>query len=86
MKEKRYQIIKGRGIAFIDDKKVYVKGSELGYPLKTIERILEQNRLNVSRQNVLHQKQRTGKLTVNLQPFQTKMLLEITNQANYQML
>ena len=49
-----------------------MKGSELGYPLKTIERILEQNRLNVSRQNVLHQKQRMGKLTVNLQPFSNK--------------
>ena len=42
MKEKKYQVIKARGIAFIDEKKVYVKGSELGYSLKTIERILEE--------------------------------------------
>jgi len=44
MKEKGYQIIKGRGIAFTDNKKVYVKGSELNYSLQTIERILEKQR------------------------------------------
>ena len=57
MKEKKYQVIKARGIAFIDDKKVYVKGSELGYSLQTIERILEQNKLKLNRQNILQQKQ-----------------------------
>jgi hypothetical protein len=72
MKEKRYEVIKGRGIAFIDEKKVYVKGSDLGYPLRTIERILEQNRLNVSNQNMLYQRQLMGKLTMNLEPFSNK--------------
>lgn len=44
MKEKKYEVIKGRGIAFRDEKKVYVKGSELGYSLQKIQRILaEQN-------------------------------------------
>src|SRR4030095_4127485 len=43
MKEKGYQVIKGRGISFTDKKKVKVKGSELNYSLKTIERILEKN-------------------------------------------
>ena len=42
MKEKSYQVIKGRGITFIDDKKVYVKGSEIGFSLQTIERIIAQ--------------------------------------------
>lgn len=37
-----YQIIKGRGITFIDDKKVKVKGSDLGYSLHTIEKLLQQ--------------------------------------------
>ncbi len=37
-----YKIIKGRGITFIDDKKVMVKGSELGYSLMTIEKTLQQ--------------------------------------------
>jgi hypothetical protein len=37
-----YQVLKGRGIAFIDDKKVKIKGSEVGYSLMTIEKILGQ--------------------------------------------
>jgi len=41
MKEKKYIILKGRGISFIDDKKVKIKGSEVNYSLRTIERILE---------------------------------------------
>ncbi len=36
-----YKIIKGRGITFIDEKKVVVKGSELGYSLMTIEKTLQ---------------------------------------------
>ncbi len=50
MKEKGYTIIKGRGISFIDDKKVKVKGSEVNYPLQTIERMLEEQRLSSIRQ------------------------------------
>lgn len=49
MKEKKYEVIKGRGIAFRDEKKVYVKGSELGYSLQSIERILEQNKIALNR-------------------------------------
>ncbi len=45
IKEKGYTIIKGRGILFTDEKKVKVKGSELGYSLQTIERILEKQNL-----------------------------------------
>ncbi len=45
MKEKGYKVIKGRGISFIDDKKVKVKGSELNFSLQTIERILEKQRM-----------------------------------------
>src|SRR6266542_5912357 len=41
MKEKKYTVIKGRGISFIDDKKVKIKGSEVDYSLQTIEHILE---------------------------------------------
>jgi len=82
MKEKRYEVIKGRGIAFIDEKKVYLKGSELGYSLKTIERILEQNRLNVSHQNMLHQRQHMDKLTVDLQPFSNKNDMTENHKSN----
>jgi hypothetical protein len=35
-----YKVIKGRGISFIDDKKVKIKGSEVGFSLAKIERIL----------------------------------------------
>ncbi|MBO9200231.1 MULTISPECIES: relaxase/mobilization nuclease domain-containing protein [Niastella] len=42
MKSLGYQVLKGRGIAFIDDKKVKLKGSEVGYSLMTIERLLGQ--------------------------------------------
>lgn len=40
MREKGYQIIKARGISFLDKKKVKVKGSEVGYSLQTIEKVL----------------------------------------------
>ncbi|SEP29147.1 Relaxase/Mobilisation nuclease domain-containing protein [Niastella yeongjuensis] len=41
MKSLGYSVLKGRGISFIDDKKVNIKGSEVGFSLSTIERILE---------------------------------------------
>jgi hypothetical protein len=44
MKALGYQIIKGRGISFIDDKKVKVKGSEVGFSLAKIEKVLELKR------------------------------------------
>lgn len=40
MKQKGYTIQKARGIAFIDSKKVRTKGSEVGYSLSKIEKIL----------------------------------------------
>jgi MobA/VirD2-like, nuclease domain len=43
MQDKGYQVIKARGIAFMDDKGVRVKGSELNFSLQTIEKILAQN-------------------------------------------
>ena len=55
--------MKGRGIAFIDSKGVYVKGSELGYSLAKVEKMLElavhqkQSHLLELRQNNLVQKQ-----------------------------
>jgi hypothetical protein len=35
-----YEILKGRGISFIDEKKVKVKGSEVNFSLQIIEKIL----------------------------------------------
>jgi len=42
MKQKGYQVEKARGIAFTDDKGVRIKGSEVGYSLATLEKILAQ--------------------------------------------
>ena len=62
MKEKRYTILKARGISFIDDKKVKVKGSEVGYSLQTIERILEkQTVLSVTQPT---EKERSSQLNI----------------------
>ena len=40
IKQKGYEVIKARGIAFRDKQKVYTKGSEVGYSLQTIEKML----------------------------------------------
>jgi hypothetical protein len=42
MKELKYDLIRMRGIAFRDPQKVYTKGSEVGYSLATIEKVLAQ--------------------------------------------
>ena len=46
-----YQVIKGRGIAFLDQKGVKVKGSELGYSLRRIEYILQHGPSNQQSNN-----------------------------------
>jgi DNA-binding transcriptional MerR regulator len=38
-----FEVIKGRGITFVDDKKVRMKGSEVGYSLANIEKMLSLN-------------------------------------------
>lgn len=55
MKALGYQVLKGRGIAFIDDKKVRIKGSEVGFSLATIEKILRQGFLNPSQKEQMLQ-------------------------------
>ena len=40
MQSKGYKVIQGRGISFIDDKKVKIKGSEVGYSLQKIQQDL----------------------------------------------
>lgn len=47
-----FEIIKGRGISFIDKKGVKIKGSDLGLSLQTIEKQIEKN-------NQLTQQQQT---------------------------
>lgn len=40
MEQRKIRVIKSRGISFIDDKKMKIKGSEVGFSLSTIEKIL----------------------------------------------
>lgn len=62
MKALGYQIIKGRGIAFIDEKKVRIKGSEAGFSLAKIERLLGENRkTKTTNDNVAAQQNSAGK-------------------------
>lgn len=44
MKSLGYQVLKGRGISFMDDKKVKIKGSEVGFSHMKIEKILDLNK------------------------------------------
>lgn len=55
MKSLGYQVLKGRGISFIDDKKVKIKGSEVGFSLMKIEKIF-------ALKNELEIKQTVGKI------------------------
>lgn len=43
MKDLGYRVLKGRGIAFVDKKDVKTKGSEVGFSLMKIEKILANN-------------------------------------------
>lgn len=62
MKERNVQVIKSRGISFIDDKKMKMKGSELGFSLSSIEKILS---YSLERRKQLHQKlERTRKQVI----------------------
>lgn len=49
MKSLGYQVLKGRGISFIDDKMVKIKGSEVGFSLLKLEKIFAiKQQLNTS--------------------------------------
>lgn len=60
MKALGYQVLKGRGISFIDNKKVKVKGSEVGFSLAKIEKVLELKRQLYKEQLVIENPQRGG--------------------------
>jgi hypothetical protein len=58
-----YKVIKGRGISFIDDKKVKIKGSEVGFSLMKIEKILSLKQELALRQKELPLKRQLGEST-----------------------
>jgi len=51
MRDLGYKVLKGRGISFIDDKKVKIKGSEVGFSLMKIENILHQKQQYAMKNN-----------------------------------
>jgi hypothetical protein len=57
MKPLSYTVLKGRGICFIDEKKVRIKGSEVGFPLAKIERVLELQQKITQREELQKAKQ-----------------------------
>lgn len=61
MRELGYKVLKGRGISFVDDKKVKIKGSEVGFSLTKIEKILRQKQqlaIKNTREEKKHNKDR----------------------------
>jgi hypothetical protein len=56
-----YKVIKSRGISFIDDKKVKIKGSEVGFSLAKIEQILALKQELALRQKENLPRQQPGK-------------------------
>ena len=52
MKVLGYQVLKARGISFIDDKKVKIKGSEVGFSLMKIEKLLALKKEGESRETI----------------------------------
>lgn len=52
MKALGYRVLKARGISFIDDKKVKIKGSEVGFSLMKIEKILSLKKESESRETI----------------------------------
>jgi Relaxase/Mobilisation nuclease domain len=60
MKACGYQVLRGRGLSFLDDKGVKIKGSEVGYPLAKIEGVLGQKRELRQGQGSRQQRSETG--------------------------
>ena len=52
MKALGYQVLKARGISFIDDKKVKIKGSEVGFSLMKVEKLLALKKESESRETI----------------------------------
>jgi hypothetical protein len=76
MKALGYKVIKGRGICFIDDKKVKIKGSEVGFSLMKIEQILAlkqelglRQKENIRRQQPEGTKPHTSSHRLSIDPF-----------------
>jgi hypothetical protein len=84
MESKGYELIRGRGIAFRDEKKLYVKGSDLGYSLSNIQKILQLSLVQkqaVIRQDIRKEKQHHKLPPSNVQKDATLNKLEHFSKA-----
>lgn len=80
MEAKGFEIIRGRGIAFRDEKKMYVKGSDLGYSLSKIEKILQLT--FVQKQAIIRQELRKEKQHQTQSPYQLEKDLNLGRLQN----
>ncbi|MES2329779.1 MAG: relaxase/mobilization nuclease domain-containing protein [Bacteroidota bacterium] len=80
MEQQKIQVIKSRGISFIDDKKMKVKGSEVGYSLSTIEKILSHSLER--RQRLCQQLEQEKKQSPKITPKQQSKSLSFTVSRN----
>jgi hypothetical protein len=83
MEQRKVQVYKSRGISFTDNKKMRVKGSELGYSLSSIEKILG---YSLERRQQLHQKleQTSTKVIVTKARQQSKSILPAMSKNRQQ--
>lgn len=65
-KENRIEVIKSRGISFVDDKGVKVKGNEMNLSLQTIERQIQRNNLKLEQKETEYIKLNRRKHSLHL--------------------
>ena len=80
MKQKHYEVLKARGIAFIDPQKVRVKGSEVGYSLTQIEKILL---LDTSLKKTVLRRDEEKQNKKTLHPLQQRLKIQQTQAEKY---
>ncbi len=87
MKKLGYTVLKGRGISFIDNKKVKIKGSEVGFSLATINKILQ---LKLSIKNQAGKQKSTQNMRIDSRntaipfPLSQSVLLQKLCQVRYE--
>jgi hypothetical protein len=65
-KENKIEVIKSRGISFVDDKGVKVKGSDMGLSLQTVEKQIIKNNLKQERKETEYIKLGQRKYSLHL--------------------
>lgn len=75
-----YKILKGRGISFVDDKKVKFKGSEVGFSLAKIEKILNlQQQLETKRTSQKNERLNDNAINADNNNFKSAQSQQLNN-------